>query len=115
MELEMAKKKPGGNSTGKALSKSQVYSDLAEAADLSRKQVAGIFDGLTDVIKQQLGKKGPGLFTVPGLMKIKVVRKKATKERVGVNPFTGEQQVFKAKPARNVVKVLPLKALKAMV
>lgn len=107
----MAKK----NATGKSLSKGQVYSELAEGSELSRKQVASLFDGLAGVIKRELGKKGPGLFTVPGLMKIKVVRKKATKERTGINPFTGEEQVFKAKPARNVVKVLPLKALKAMV
>jgi nucleoid DNA-binding protein len=112
----MVKKKAGGsNSTGKALSKGQVYAELAEAADLNRKQVATVFDGLSDVIRRELGKKGPGLFTVPGLMRIKVVRKKATKERMGVNPFTGEQMLFKAKPARNVVKVLPLKGLKAMV
>ena len=101
--------------SGKALSKSQVYSELADSSELSRKQVAAVFDGLTGVIRRELGKKGPGLFTVPGLMKVKVVRKKATKERMGVNPFTGEQQMFKAKPARNVVKVLPLKALKGMV
>ena len=55
------------------------------------------------------------MYTVPGLMKIKVVRKPATKARKGVNPFTGEAMTFKAKPARNVVKVLPLKALKDMV
>ncbi len=111
----MAKKKAGGNSTGKALSKSQVYLELAGGAEVSRKQVAAVFDGLADLIRRELGKKGAGVFTVPGLMKVKVIRKKATKERMGVNPFTGEQQLFKAKPARNVVKVLPLKALKQMV
>ena len=67
------------------------------------------------MIKKDLGKRGPGVFTVPSLMKIKVVRKPATKARKGINPFTGEETVFKAKPARNVVKVLPLKALKEMV
>jgi nucleoid DNA-binding protein len=96
-------------------SKSQVYGDLAEATALSRKQVAGVFEGLADMIACDLGKKGPGLFTVPGLMKIKVVRKPATKARKGVNPFTGEEMMFKAKPARNVVKVLALKNLKSMV
>ena len=55
------------------------------------------------------------MFNVPGLMKIKVVRKPATKARKGINPFTGEETMFKAKPARNVVKVTPLKALKDMV
>ncbi|MCK4951550.1 MAG: HU family DNA-binding protein, partial [Gammaproteobacteria bacterium] len=57
----------------------------------------------------------PGTFTVPGLMKVKVVRKPATKARKGINPFTGEEMMFKAKPARNVAKVLPLKGLKDMV
>ncbi len=110
----MAKKgnsKPGG----KARSKSEVYGELATATDLTRKQVSALFEDLASLIKADLGKKGPGIFTVPGLMKIKVVRKPATKEREGVNPFTGERMMFKAKPARNVVKVLPLKNLKSMV
>jgi hypothetical protein len=67
------------------------------------------------LIGKSLGRSGPGTFTVPGLMKVKVVRKPATKARKGLNPFTGEETVFKAKPARNVVKVLPLKGLKDMV
>src|SRR3990172_10716809 len=112
----MAKKKgAGGSAMGKARSKSQVFGELAEEADLSRKQVITVFDDLAALIKADLGKKGPGLFTVPGLMKIKVVRKPATKERRGVNPFTGEEMTFKAKPARNVVKVSALKNLKGMV
>ena len=62
-----------------------------------------------------MGRSGAGTFTVPGLMKVKVIRKPATKEREGINPFTKEPTIFKAKPARNVVKVAPLKALKEMV
>ena len=100
---------------GKARSKSEVYGELANASDLTRKQVSALFDDLASLIKADLGRKGPGIFTVPGLMKIKVVRKPATKPRQGVNPFTGEQMMFKAKPARNVVKVLALKNLKTMV
>ena len=69
---------------------------------------------IQDLFKTDIS-KGPGIFTVPGLMKIKVFRKPATKARKGVNPFTGEEMMFKAKPARNVVKVLALKNLKAMV
>ena len=99
----------------KVRSKSEVYGVLANKSELTRKQVAAVFDGLTDLIKADLGKRGPGIFTVPNLMKIKVVRKPATKAREGVNPFTGERMMFKAKPARNVVKVLALKKLKAMV
>jgi len=67
------------------------------------------------LIESDIGKRGPGVFTVPGLMKIKVVRKPATKARKGINPFTGVEMMFKAKPARNVVKVQALKGLKEMV
>ncbi len=95
--------------------KSEVYNALAEKTGLSRKQVSSLFDALADTIGSQIGKKGPGVFVVPGLLKLKVIRKPATKEREGINPFTGEKQIFKAKPARNVVKALPLKKLKQMV
>ena len=99
----------------KAMTKSEIFKAIAEKSGLTRKQVASVFDGLAGLISNNLGKKGPGLFTVPGLLKLKVVRKPATKEREGVNPFTGEKMIFKAKPARNVVKALALKNLKAMV
>jgi nucleoid DNA-binding protein len=98
----------------KALTKSEIYRSIAEKTGLTRKQVAGVFDGLTGLIAASLGKKGPGIFTVPGLLKIKVVKKPATKEREGVNPFTGEKMIIKAKPARNVVKPLALKSLKLL-
>lgn len=107
-----AKKAAAG---AKAPTKSEIYAYLAEQNDLSRKQVAGVFDALGALIKKNLGSRGPGLFSVPGLMKIKVVKKPATKARKGVNPFTGEEMMFKAKPARKVVKVLALKNLKDMV
>ena len=114
----MAKKKTAkkaATGTVKARTKSEVFGGIAEATELTRKQVGSIFDELGTMIKKDLGKRGPGIFTVPGLMKIKVVRKPATKARKGTNPFTGEEMMFKAKPARNVVKVLPLKGLKSMV
>ena len=66
-------------------------------------------------VQRSLGKRGPGIYTIPGLMKLTVVRKPATKARKGINPFTGEETVFKAKPARNVIKIRPLKNLKDMV
>ncbi len=99
----------------KPRTKSQILSDIAESTELSRKQVAGVFDAMGGLIKKDLGSRGPGIFTVPGLMKIKRIHKPATKAREGVNPFTGQTMMFKAKPARNVVKVLPLKGLKQMV
>jgi nucleoid DNA-binding protein len=110
--VRMAKTATAGK---KALTKSEIYSSIAEKTELSRKQVASVFDGLAGLIGNSLGKKGPGIFTVPGLLKLQVVRKPATKEREGVNPFTGEKMIFKAKPARNVVKARALKNLKAMV
>ena len=99
----------------KPLTKSEIYRTIAESTELSRKQVAAVFDSLAGLIASSLGRRGAGVFTVPGLLKLKVVRKPATKAREGVNPFTGEKMMFKAKPARNVVKALPLKNLKSMV
>lgn len=101
----------------KARTKSQILSDIADDTGLTKKDVQSVFDSMSALIKKDLGrgKTAPGVFSVPGLMKIKVVRKPATKARKGINPFTGEETTFKAKPARNVVKVQPLKALKDMV
>ena len=100
--------------SAKAATKSEILSSIAQSTELSRKQVASVFDALSTIIKTNLGKKGPGLFVVPGLMKIMVIQKPATKAHKGINPFTKEEQMFKAKPARKVIKVRPLKALKDM-
>jgi nucleoid DNA-binding protein len=101
-------------STAKPASKSEVLTRIAESTELSRKQVSSVFDALSQEIGNAVGKKGPGIFAVPGLMKITVINKPATKARKGINPFTKQEQMFKAKPARRVVKVRPLKALKDM-
>jgi len=98
---------------GGAPTKSEVLTQISKDTALSRKQVASVFDSLGGVIKKSL--RGNGLFTLPGLMKLKVVKKPATKAREGINPFTGEKMTFKAKPASKKVRVLPLKSLKAMV
>jgi nucleoid DNA-binding protein len=95
--------------------KSEILSSIAEQTDLTKKDVSNVFDALTDLIGKNLSKRGPGVFTVPGLMKIQVQTKPATKARKGINPFTGEEQMFKAKPARKVVKIRPLKGLKDQV
>lgn len=87
---------------------------LAEKTELSKKEVAGVLDELKLVIEGHIKKNSAQVFTMPGLFKIKVNRKPATRARKGINPFTGEEMMFKAKPARNVVKVQPLKALKDM-
>lgn len=102
-------------SKAKAATKSAMYQELATATGLSRKEVAGVFDALVQFIESQVGKKGPGLVTVPGLLKIKRVEKPATKARQGRNPQTGETIMIKAKPKRTVVKAYALKGLKQMV
>ncbi|MSR74091.1 MAG: DNA-binding protein [Planctomycetes bacterium] len=96
----------------KGPTKGEVLSTIAEKTQLNRKQVKAVMDELTTIIGKSL--KKPGLISVNGLMKIKVVRKPATKAREGVNPFTGQKMMFKAKPARNIVKVAAMKALKMM-
>lgn len=113
----MAKKKAAKKAanTKKPMTKSEVLNSLSESSGLSKKEVAGVLEDLGGLIAKNLNRRGPGVFTVPGLMKVKVVRKPATKARKGINPFTKEETMFKAKPARNVVKVQPLKALKDMV
>ena len=98
-----------GTTTGKPISKSAMFQSLAEATGLSRKQIASVFDELVKLIKRDVGKKGPGVFALPGLLKIKRVNKPATKARQGRNPATGEPMMIKAKPARTIVKAQPLK------
>ena len=96
-----------------APTKSEVLNQISKDTELSRKQVASVFDSLNGVIRKSL--RSNGLFTVPGLLKMKVVKKPATKARKGTNPFTGVPMTFKAKPASKKVRVMPLKSLKAMV
>jgi nucleoid DNA-binding protein len=93
--------------------KSDILNHISKETELSRKQVAAVFDSLNGIIRKSL--RSNGLFTMPGLLKMKVVKKPATKAREGINPFTGEKQMFKAKPASKKVRAMPLKALKAMV
>jgi nucleoid DNA-binding protein len=100
--------------SAKPKTKSEIFSLIAEKTDLKKKDISAVFDTLAELMAKDL-KRGPGVFSVPGLMKVKVVRKPAVPARKGINPFTGEEAMFKAKPARNVVKVTALKALKDMV
>jgi len=108
----MAKKK---TTTKKPPTKSEVLGHISEQTGLARADIRAVFEELNDLIAKNLKRNGPGAFTVPGLCKVVVQRKPATKSRKGTNPFTGEACIFKAKPARNVVKCRPLKALKDMV
>jgi nucleoid DNA-binding protein len=95
--------------------KTEVFSNIADTTGLSKRDVSNVFDALNDQIKKALSRGGSKTFTIHGLCKIVVQHKPATKERQGTNPFTGEPTTFKAKPARNVVKIRPLKKLKDMV
>jgi len=97
------------------LSKSQILDQIAASTGLARKQVAAVLESLTEVIEAHVTKNAVGEFVLPGLMKISTVRKPAVKARKGINPFTKEEVMFKAKPASTVVKVRPLKGLKDMV
>jgi len=95
--------------------KSEILNNIAEVSELSKKDVAKVFEALSAEIGKSIGKRGAGQFSIPVLCKITIQRKPATKARKGINPFTGEEVMFKAKPARNVVKIRPLKSLKDMV
>ena len=97
------------------LNKSQILADIANTTGLAKRDVGKVVEELAGVIERHIGKKGPGSFTLPGLFKIKTLRKPATKARKGINPFTKEEVTFKAKPARTVIKIRPLKKLKDMV
>jgi nucleoid DNA-binding protein len=96
-----------------APTKSDILAQISKDTELSKKQVSAVFESLNGIIKKSL--KGAGLFTMPGLLKMKVVKKPATKARQGTNPFNGEPMTFKAKPASKKVRVMPLKNLKGFV
>lgn len=98
--------------SSKVRTKGEIYTTLAEHAGVTRKQVSAMFDGMNQMVVADLSKSGAGVFKIPGMFKVSVTRKPATKAREGINPFTKEKVMFKAKPARNVIKARPLKALK---
>ena len=95
-------------------SKTQLVSDIADKTELSRKQVGSVIEELGSVIERHVRKGAAGEFVLPGMLKIKPIKKPAQKARKGINPFTGEEMMFKAKPATVKVKILPLKSLKEM-
>jgi nucleoid DNA-binding protein len=94
------------------MTKSQMIVALADDSGLSKKEVTSVMGSLERLIEASIGKRAAGEFTLPGLMKITTVRKPAVKARKGINPFTGEETMFKAKPASTAVKVRPLKKMK---
>ncbi len=92
--------------------KSQIFTYLSEETGLSKKDVAAVFEALKNLMHRHLKSRSAGIFTLPGLAKFSVVEEASKKERKGINPFTGEETTFKAKPASRQVKVRVLKALK---
>ena len=99
----------------KPLSKSALLAELSENTDLTKKQVAHVMDELASVIERHIKKRGAGTFTLPGLLKIKTVKKPAVKAHERPDPLNkGQMMQVKAKPATMKVKVLPLKKLKEM-
>ena len=96
-----------------APTKSEILATISKETELSKKQVGAVFDSLSGSIKKSL--RANGLFTLPGLLKMRVVKKPATKARMGIDPFTKTEKMFKAKPASRKIKVRALKALKDFV
>ena len=107
-------KKPAPAITTK-MTKTAILGEIADKTDLSKAQVGAVLDELETLIERHIKKRGVGEFTLPGLMKIKSVKRPATKKRMGRNPATGEEIVIGPKPASIRVRVTPLKKLKEMV
>ncbi|MFW6067682.1 MAG: HU family DNA-binding protein [Myxococcota bacterium] len=99
----------------KRMTKAQIMSELSDKTGLTKKEVASVFDSLRDLIKRELGRRGPGEFVIPDLLKLKVRTIPARKERKGIDPFTKQERVFPAKPAQKKVRATPLKKLKDLV
>ncbi len=95
-----------------ALNKTGLVAHIAEASGVAAKDVRAVMAALEGAVAGSVHKKGAGSFTLPGLLKITVVSLPAQPKRKGINPFTKEEQMFAAKPARTKVKVRPLKKLK---
>ena len=97
------------------MSKAAVLTELAQATNLTRAQVGLVLEGMETLIARHIKKRGAGEFTIPGLIKIKKIRKTATRKRMGRNPKTGESIKIPAKPAYNRLRVSALGKLKKMV
>jgi len=105
--------KVGPISVGKtAYNRAQLIKTLCEQSGADRKQVIALLDSLGEIMIAHLVKKGPGKFKLPGILTMKIKDKPATKQRTGINPFTGESMVFSAKPARRSIKIAALKKFK---
>jgi nucleoid DNA-binding protein len=104
--------KAAGPAIKEKMTKSQIIASIADSTGLNKKDVNSVMDEFHSLIERSIKKRAIGEFTIPGIMKITTVKKPARKARKGINPFTGEETVFNAKPASIAVKVRPLKKLK---
>ena len=111
-----AKPRTGGsiNVGRKPFTKSQFVATICDHTGLARKDVVAVLETIPHIISAHVSKQGPEAFSWPGMFKILVIKKPATKARQGINPFTGESMLFKAKPASRRVKIRALKQLKEM-
>ncbi len=96
-------------------SKTQILNQIVENTGVAKKDASAVLDELSDIIEGHIKKRACGEFVMPGLFKIATIKKPARKARKGINPFTGEETTFAAKPASVQVKIRPLKKLKDMV
>jgi nucleoid DNA-binding protein len=113
--LSISHRQEEAQMSGKRMTKAQVIAEISEFSELDKKSVSRVFDGLTELIKKQLGSRGPGEFVIPGLLKLKAVKKPATKDRPGINPFTKQPITIKGKPASKKIRATALKALKDLI
>ena len=95
--------------------KAQLFTAVSEETGLTKKEVAAVFESLNDLMFRHLKPRAAGTFTLPGLAKFVVAKRKATKARKGINPATGEEIMIAAKPARRVLKIRALKGAKEMI
>jgi nucleoid DNA-binding protein len=99
----------------KRMTKAQIVGEISDKTGLTKKEVNAVFDGLRDLIKRELGRRGPGEFVIPDLLKLKIRTIPARKERKGIDPFTKQERMFPAKPAQKKVRATALKKLKDLV
>jgi len=101
--------------TANRMTKSQIISELAEKTGLTKKDVSALFAGLQELIRRELGKRGPGEFIVPDMFKLKVKQIPARKPGMRMDPFTKQERMFPGKPASKKIRATPLKKLKDLV
>jgi nucleoid DNA-binding protein len=100
---------------GKRMTKAQIMSELADKSGLTKKEITNVFSALQDLVKKELGRRGPGEFVIPDMIKLKVRKIPANPARMGRNPATGEEMMLPPKPASKKIRATPLKKLKDLV